>query len=156
MKLVNTVLIVLFTLMLTVVAFAQTAPPADVPADQFLGQIFDLVKQFGGLPWAGKISGIILLLIASMKVSFLRPLWDKLGNAKSWAAPLLGMALGIVSLSMSGQLTLAGAFAYFFAGAGAILISELLELVKAIPGIGAGWLVAINWLKGMLGAPKTV
>lgn len=105
-----------------------------LPADQFLSQIFDLVKSFGGLSWTMKIAGIILLVIASMKVSFLKPLWDKMGFAKAIIAPALGLLAGLFSLGP--QMSFAGIMAYCLAGSGAIVLHELMDGLKGIPGIG--------------------
>jgi hypothetical protein len=153
MKKINAILVVMFTILLcSAMAFAQTAP-VEIPADQFFGQIIDMIRQFGGLSWAGKIAAIVLILIASMKVSFLRPLWDKLGKAKPWAAPVLGLIAGVLSLTVQGSLSFSGVMAYLIAGAGAVLLSEMLELVKVIPGIGPMYVAVINWIQSKLGAP---
>lgn len=123
--------------------------PADMPTDEFFNQVLALIKGFGGLSWSMKISGVVLLILATMKVSFLRPLWDKLGNFKAIAAPVLGLLAGVLSLSLSGQLTLPGVAAYVFVGAGALTLHELLDMVKLIPGLGPIWLWVINLIQGI-------
>lgn len=147
-------MLVLSFMFVSMVAFAADA--ADLPASDFLLQLFSAIKDLGGMAWAGKVCAIVALLIGSTKVSFLRAaLWDKLGAYKVLVAPLLGLAGGAVAYFSSGvQLTLANATAYIFAGAGAVLLSELLEVVKAIPGIGPMYLSAIGLLEGILGAKK--
>src|SRR4051812_12931563 len=96
-------LLMIFTLLFGIFAFgADPMPPAD-----FFAMVLDYIKSFGGVPWLLKLSGLITLIIASMKVSFLKDLlWNKLGDFKTWLAPILGIVFGIVSLATSGQLTL--------------------------------------------------
>lgn len=117
---------------------------ADVPASDFFSAILELIKSFGGMSWAVKIATVVALIISSMKVSFLRPLWEKLGKGKAVLAPLLGLIAGVLSLSSSGQLTLSGVLAYMFVGAGALMVHELLDLLKGIPGLGALWVGLID------------
>lgn len=135
---------------LVIPAFAQSAPNPDL---YFLSQVIDAVKTFGGLSWAMKISTIVLLAIGSMKVSFIQPLWAKLGAAQAFVAPLLGLVIGALSLS---PFSWAGMLAYMGAGAGAIAIHELLDALKAFPGLGPMYVAVINWLESILGAPAPV
>lgn len=138
----------------TLVAFAQSAVPQ--PADTVEGlltQTLTFIKQFGGLPWVLKIAGISAILISTFKISAIRELtWDKLGNAKVWAAPVLGLVFGILSLGT--DLTWASALAYVSAGAGAIILHELLDSLKAIPGIGSVWVSIIEVIQSLLGGKK--
>jgi hypothetical protein len=145
-----------FTMMLfTVLVFAQDTIPAPVDTvEEFFSQVITLIKQFGGLPWVLKIAGIAAVLLSTLKVSAIREItWDKLGSAKAWAAPVLGLIFGVLSLGTS--LTWASALAYISAGAGAIILHELLDSVKAIPGIGSVWLSIIGVIQSLLGGKKT-
>jgi hypothetical protein len=126
-----------------------------MPTDQFFSLILEAVKAFGGIPWTLKIASIITVVISSMKVSFIRPFWEKLGWIKGIVAPLLGLLAGILLLTKEQSLTLPGVFAYMFAGAGAIVLHEMLDGVKAIPGIGDAFVSIINFLQNVLKAPKT-
>lgn len=135
-------------LMVPVLAFAQVIEPMD-----FFTQVLNAIKSFGGLPWMGKVSSLVLILVSSMKVSFLKPMWDKLGAAKAWAGPVLGLIGGILSLGMDGNITLAGVLAYVSSGAGALILHELLDTVKAIPGLGSMYVAVIDYIKSKLGAP---
>ncbi len=143
------------TMMLfTVLAYAQdTLPqPADT-VEGFFNQTLNFIRQFGGLPWVLKIAGISAILISTLKISAIRELtWDKLGNAKVWAAPILGLLFGVFSLGT--DLTLASALAYISAGAGAIILHELLDSLKAIPGIGTVWVSIIDVIQSLLGGKK--
>lgn len=130
-------------------------PTDDLPAGDFLSQVLAAIKQFGGLPTVGKIALIIALLISSMKVSVLNQLlWSKLGAAKVWVAPLLGLIAGILDLANSGQVTLASVFAYISAGAGAIILHELLDSVKKIPKLGELWVKVIEIVQRALKGPE--
>lgn len=142
-------------MLFSAITFAQETVPIPVDTvEGFFSQVLTFVKQFGGLPWVLKVAGIAAILISTMKVSVLRELiWDKLGNAKVWAAPLLGLLFGVASLGSN--LNWASALAYVSAGAGAIILHELLDSVKGIPGIGSIWLSIIEVIQKILGGKKT-
>lgn len=117
----------------------------------FLTQVLDSVKSMGGLPFVGKMSVIVMLLISSMKVTFLRPYWDKMGATKPWMSPLLSMLVGLLGLLSTGTMpTLVQLSAYMLAGAGALHLHELLELAKKIPKIGPVYVKLIDMLEGVL------
>jgi prepilin signal peptidase PulO-like enzyme (type II secretory pathway) len=144
----------LMTMLFAIAAFAQDTIPAPAETiEGFFSQTLTFIKQFGGLPWVLKIAGISAILISTLKISVLREFtWDKLGNAKVWAAPVLGLVFGIASQGTA--ITLSSALAYISAGAGAIILHELLESVKAIPGIGSVWLSIIGVIQSLLGGKK--
>lgn len=132
-------------------AFAQSSVVA--PSD-FLSQVGQAIQNFGGMSTLLKISTIILLIVASMKVSYLNTLiWSKLGNAQAWVPVLLGLIAGILGLGSSGPITLASVMAYVTAGAGAIGLHELLDTLKAVPGLGSVYVTVINFIEGILGGP---
>lgn len=143
------ILLVLGFLFISLKAAAQAA---DLPASDFLAQVLEAYKAFGGLGAMAKVSAVIMLLVASMKVSFLNDvLWSKLGSAKVYVAPLLGLIGGLLGVGVDGHITLATIFAFVTAGAGAVFLHEILDSVKAIPGIGSAYLALINMLEGLLG-----
>lgn len=124
------------------------------PGD-FLSQVLDAIKDFGGIPMVLQISVIIMLIISSMKVSLLRDLiWDRLGVLKAWVPPFLGLAAGLLGLAGDGSLTFAEAFAYMSAGAGAIILHELLNTIKAIPGLGKVYIQVIDLIQLALRPPS--
>lgn len=131
-------------------AFAQgVTSPSD-----FLTQVVAFVQSLGGMSTLLKISGAIMLVIASLKVSILNTwIWSKLGNIQIWVAPVLGLIAGILSLGTG--LTLPAAFAYITAGAGAVYLHEIMDLVKSIPGIGSIYVSIINFLESVLGGPAS-
>lgn len=143
--------VVVFVLAL-LVSFARVALADDsVPPMDFLTQVLNAIKELGGMSWMAKVSTITLLLVASMKVSFLNDLlWNKLGAFKAWAAPILGLVAGILSVLISGG-SLATVFAYVTAGAGAIILHELLDTIKATPGIGPIVIGIIEIIEKFLG-----
>lgn len=126
---------------------------AALSPQDFAAQVMQSVQGFGGLPWVAKIAVIVTLIIASMKVSVLDDMvWNRLGKFQAWFAPILGLLGGILSLTLNGgQITLPRAFAYMSAGAGAVILHELLDTVKALPGIGAIWVQLIGVVEGALG-----
>lgn len=132
---------------------ATATPAATAPVDPVVTlttQVLKAITDIGGLDTVGKIALIVTILVSSTKVSFLKTLvWDKLGAAQAWVAPLLGLLAGI--LSQGSSLTLATALAYVASGAGALVLHELLDTVKAIPGLGSLWVSVIGVIEGALG-----
>lgn len=133
---------------------AAPAVPAPTALDDmsFLQKVMGFIQGFGGLSAMAKISGIILLIIATMKTTFLAPIWAKLGNlggsgisVQAWIAPILGLVAGILSLGSS--LSWQAALAYIGSGAGAIILHQLLDDVKSWPGLGAAYVAAINFVE---------
>lgn len=126
-----------------------------VSPQDFFAQVLAAIQSFGGLSFMPKVAGIVTLVISSIKVSFINKyVWSKLGAAQTWVAPVLGLLAGILGLGTTGHITLASVFAYISAGAGAIVLHELLDSVKAIPGLGAGFVAVINLIEGVLGGPS--
>jgi hypothetical protein len=132
------------------------APSQGNPDVDFATQVFNAIKGFGGMNWLLRISTIILLLGATMKVSFLRPLWDKLGSFKTFAGPLFGLVGGLLAYFGGGtQFSLAALVAYMFAGSGAIALHELLDAMKGIPGLGAIYVGIIDFVAKKLGGSSS-
>lgn len=130
--------------------FAWAQVPPEVTPFAFLTEVMNAIKAFGGLDSMGKAALIITVLLSSLKVSLLRQyLWDKMGEFKVWAPIILGLAVGL--LQQGSSLNLASAFVYISVGAGAVLFHELLDTVKAIPGIGPVWVAVIDFIKSALG-----
>ena len=122
--------------------------------EEFFGQVLAYIGEFGGLPFVGKVAGIILLLIGTLKVSVFRPVWDMLGSYKVFVAPVLGLAAGLLSLAGGEGFNVAQVLAYVVSGAGAILLHELLDGVKALPGLGPLFQTVVTFLQGLLKRPK--
>lgn len=129
--------------------------PAEAPAD-FLSQVFDTIAKLGGMPTMVKISAIIMLVVASMKVSVLkRYVWDRLGPLQVWLAPVLGLIAGILGLGANGApITLALVLTYVTAGTGAVFLHEILDSLKALPGIGPVYLAIIEVVERLLGGRR--
>lgn len=133
----------------------QSSPLIDV--GQFTQDVLLTIQSYGGLTGAMKIVCGILLLLALSKVSadgkipLLSSLWPQSSAVQSWMAPILGLVLGILMLGSQGAITLAGVLTYVGTGAGAIALHEILDTVKAIPGLGAVYVSIINVIEGVLG-----
>lgn len=138
-------------LALPCLVFAQ-----DLPLTDWLSQVFEAVKTLGGLPWAAKIMLISSLLVGSLKVTFLRTLiWDKLGGLKFLMSPAFALIGGIAGLWIDNKApSFAIISAYFLAGLGGILLKDLLENLKKLPGIGAGVVKVITWIEDLMTALK--
>jgi hypothetical protein len=126
----------------------QAAPT--LSTDSLISAVSTVIQNFGGLSWTLKIACIVLLIIAFMKVSFLSSFWARLGKFQTYAAPVLGVVLGLLTLSVSGPMSLAGVMAYLAAGSGAILLHELLDTIKAIPGLGSVYVGIIDAIESIL------
>jgi len=133
------------------------APSADLPVGDFLSQIMNFIQSFGGLSLVLKISGAVLLIIASFKVSILNKyVWSKLGSFQAYAAPVLGLLVGVLGLGTGGApITLGAVLTYLAAGAGAIPLHELLDTLKAIPGLGSVYVSIITAIESVLGGPSS-
>ncbi len=154
-KILSLTMMTLFMAITFVVSYAMADDSVVAPAD-FFAQVVQFVHDFGGLTSLLKISGLVTLIIASVKVTALNELfWAKLGAAQAWVAPVLGLFGGILGLSQSGPITGASVFAWVSAGAGAIILHELLDSIKALPGLGAIYVTIINMIEGALGGPAS-
>lgn len=150
MKLLKFSLLVTFLLM-SMSVFAQVA--AELPVTDFLAQVIEAIKSFGGLAWGMKVAAVITLIISSMKVSFIRQYtWDKVhGSLKALIAPALGLIAGLLSM---GKFDGASLVAWAFAGAGAVLLNSVLDGVKQLPGVGPQYVALINFIEMILMKPK--
>lgn len=116
----------------------------------YLTQIWNLIGSFGQLPFLLKMSAIVMLLVNSLKIPFFAPLWDKLGKFKLAAPAFFSIVLGFIDLAMQGKLSLSGLAAYFFAGVGAPMLYEFLEIVKEIPGVNPLLQAVIAFVENLL------
>lgn len=126
---------------------------APSPPTDFLTQVLSTVQGLGGMSMLMKLSAVITLVIASMKVGILKDvIWDRLGAAQVWIAPLLGLLAGVAGLGAGAQnVTPHLVFAYVIAGGGAVFLHELLDSLKAVPGLGPVYIKAIDVVDGALG-----
>ncbi len=155
LKKLNSIAMVTMLMSLFFVASYAFADESVVAPQDFLAQVLDAIKSFGGLSTLLKITCFITLIVSSMKVSFLNDLvWSKLGAAKAYLAPILGLIAGILGIGSGGApITLALVFAYMSAGAGAVFLHEILDSVKAIPGLGSVYVTIIGIIESALGGP---
>ena len=140
--------------LITFVAGYAFASEVINPGDYFL-QVVETVGKLGGMTQLGKVSAILLLIVASAKVSFLNELiWQKLGAAQVWVAPVLGLLAGIIGLGAGDvPLTAERVIVYVSAGVGAVALHEFLDSLKAVPGIGTTYLWVIELIKSWTGGP---
>lgn len=137
--------------MFGIYAFAQASP---ISPQDFFAQVLQAVKDMGGLPGMAKISSVILLLVASMKVNLINSVvWDKLGEFKAILPLLLGILAGLLLLP---QVTFPAVLAYLLTGGGAILFHQLLDMAKSVPGLGKIYVYAIDLVeKFLMSAPPS-
>lgn len=136
--------------------FLATAVAQDnISVDAFAKQVIEAIAGFGGMPWVVKVSIICALLVSSMKVTFLVPLWDKLGGYKNFAGLTLGLIAGAFYYFGSEGANAGGFVAYVFAGSGASIVAGWLDGLKELPFIGSTLKVVINAIAGFLGGRKS-
>ena len=117
---------------------------------QFLSQVGTFIESCGGLSAWAIAAGSITLLIAAFKCSYFSPLWEKLGNFKTYAPLLLALVAGIVQLKAEGKFSAAGVFSWLTVGAGAAILHDLLDGVKSIPGLSAIYKTIISLAQAAL------
>lgn len=163
--LVTTALLFLGTVIYLLAANANAASLVAVDGNIF-SAVWKLVSGWGGLEYTVKINAIMTILISSMKVSFLKPLWDKIKdikitykgvvqhiNAQTYFVLFLHIIVGIIT---QGNFTLPAILAYVFIGGGSVYFHELADGLKNIPIIGdvLKWIEVIA--KYVLKAPVEV
>lgn len=144
--------IVLATTMVGLKAFADVQ--ADADAGFWSGLLAYGKSLFDATPLVGKITGGIVLIISTMKVSFIKPLWDKLGEKQEWLAPALGLLGGIAAMVGQGKFDFSLLLTAIAGGALAPYLHDLLDYLKKIPGLGKVWLTIIDVIQLVLFAPK--
>lgn len=124
----------------------------EVSLGDWLTQTFAAIKALGGTTWVAKVAAITAIITGSMKVTLLKELiWNKLKGFQILVAPTLAMIGGVVSLWASGATpTWSQISAYMLAGFGAVLLKDLLENLKQMPGIGDGVKKAIDSIVGLM------
>jgi hypothetical protein len=124
---------------------------------EFLAQVMRTSETIGGLPTLLKVSAVITLLVSSLKVTALRGLiWERLGAGQVLVAPALGLIAGLVGLGTAGPVTLPVVLTYVMAGGGAVFLHELLDAMKALPGLGVAYIRAIEAIQRALGGGESV
>jgi len=130
---------------------AAVAVEAEVPVKEVIEQALKVITDWKDLGWKAGLLALITLLLSTLKVSLLRTwLWDKLGDMKVFAAPVLGMIA--VFLSMQ-EFSWAGALTGFTTGMGAIALHQMLDALKKRPALGAIPRMIIDFLSSILKAP---
>jgi hypothetical protein len=144
-----------------------TAQAATVlPDGNIFGAVWKLVSGWGGLDYMVKVNAIVTILVSSMKVSFLKPFWDKIKkikitykgvvqyiDAQIYFVAFLHIALGIIT---QGNYTFPAILAYVFIGGGSVYFHEITEGLKNVPIVGTvlAWIETIA--KYILKDPKTM
>lgn len=118
----------------TCVTVADAPKP---PLEDTLTHLFQAIGDLKGLGFQGLLIAFVTLLVSAMKLSALRPLWDKLGAWQTATAPFLSLVLVAISTATPGIAFSWQAVAVAVTtGAGAIALHELLDALKKAPGLG--------------------
>lgn len=141
------------------VVIPPVPPPVLVPTTELAEWVTQVFALFGDLKgyvaWQFKAVAVIYVLIGSIKVSVLAPLWDKLGKAKALVAPVLAMVAALFVTWGSGPLSLPTVFIALTTGAGALALADILGAVKQAPGVNPVWLAVVGFLEKVLKKPST-
>lgn len=114
--------------------------------------ILNLIASFGGLSWVLELAVAIFLIIAFAKLTKLKKPWDELNHLKALVPLALALLIGILNLQ---PYSVAGIVAYLLTGAGAMIIHDILQIIKGIPGLGPSYINAIECISRKLGGlPK--
>lgn len=132
---------------------AAFAADGDVSEMQWIADAIAAVRGMGGSSGLAIASAIIALVVSLFKVPFFRDkIWDKLKFNQKAAVPLvLALVGGLVKLD---HITLGGVVAYLGAGAGAIILYEIIDVVKLSDGINATVKAVLGFLQGILKTGK--
>jgi hypothetical protein len=147
----GTLMVFTFTLVfwMTASAFAQEV---GMSFPDFFASVLETLKGFGGLSFTAKVSAVLVLFVSSMKVTVLEVYWAKLGKAKIWVSLGLAFVAGLVDAFVGvDKFSWSVVFAYVLAGAGAPILHQVLDSVKAIPGLGKVYVGIINVVIELLG-----
>ena len=115
-----------------------------------LASVMSLWQSFPTLPLAGKIAGVLAIVIGLVKSSALQPYWAKLGPWQALVAPVLGVVTAILSIQ---PLSWAGIWLGLSGGMLAVALSNVLNSVMAMPGVGPLWVSIIQIIERLLNAP---
>ncbi len=133
--------------------FLDMTMTAPVPqTSNFLADVLANILTIGGWNILA-VSALITLIIALIKTSRQTNamIWTRLGPAKVLVAPLLAIVTGVIGLGTGGvPITGALVFTYLTAGAGAVLLHEMLDALKDMPGIGKPYLALIALAEDLL------
>jgi hypothetical protein len=133
--------------LLSSAAIAQEAPSLDL---SWLSAVNDLIRLFSNWQTIGAQAGfaaLLTILISTIKISALRPLWDKLGPAKIIAPSLLSLIAYLLTLqSFSFPVILAA----ITTGVGAVYLHELLNAIRMLPAVNKYVLMVVDVLQILL------
>lgn len=140
-----------FTVLFGMMAFAQEASlTIGQLIDQVIQEIFALKASPDKMAMGiGGLALVVRVLLSTMKVSILRPLWDKLpDNMKNIVPVALGF---ILSLLMVQPLTAQSILVACVGGSAAIPLHHLLKAVESLPGVNKSVLAVIELAQKLLG-----
>jgi hypothetical protein len=97
----------------------------------FISEILSTVGGWKGMPVQFILSGVLALVVSSLKVDFIRSLlWDRLGAAKVLLAPVLSLLGALVVVQ---PFTWETVWVALSTGAGAIALYEIVNGLKTLP-----------------------
>lgn len=119
-----------------------------------VAQAMDALKDFDLLAAHMKVAVVLTILISAVKLSMLRPLWDKLGGFKVLVAPALSLALALVQALGGQPLTKVAVLNALVIGAGAVALHEFLDALKGVPVVQDKFGPVIDLVKKLLSGVK--
>ena len=141
----------MLVLLMPIVAFAQEV---EVGFDQLATLLLSVITNWQLLGWQAGVVALLTLIVSTTKNSVLRGyIWDKLGWAKAFVAPGLGIVLYMLGMA---EFSWKAALLGLTSGLGAIALHQLLDAVKGIPSVGPIWVKVIDFLGTLLKRPPVV
>lgn len=99
----------------------------------FISEILSTVGGWKGMPVEFILSGVLALIVSSLKVDLIRSLlWDRLGSYKVLLAPGLSLLGALVVVQ---PFTWGTVWVALSTGAGAIALYEIVKALKTLPFI---------------------
>lgn len=106
----------------------------------------------GGFGAIGLSIVLITLVISIVKLSFFRPLWDRLGDNKVLVAPVLSLIpIFHSAFKVADGFSVSGLLLSFTVGPGSIALSKILKALRKKKGVGPVMLGMIKVCELILG-----
>lgn len=112
---------------------------------KFWPQALELVKTWGGMTYALKVSAIVNVIVASTKLGVFRPIWDKFKNVKitykgqvsmlDCQLIFVGLITILVGVVQQGDYSFAAIVAYVISGGGSVIMHQIVDALKTVPFI---------------------
>lgn len=145
-------MLIMAMFLMTGLAFAQMPEiPASGSFQLTVEQLVELFKNWEVISSQMKIAMILVMIIGVVKNSAFESYFKFFGKWKPVVAPTLSL---IVAFLFVQPFTLATALAAITTGVAAGFLSQILDALKTIPGLGSVYVTLIDIIGKLLGKPE--